>query len=81
MSRMGGAIVGEGVWITSASDVDGSAPSEGSNQSDTFSPRVVHMSDTPVTLRERCLCAPFHRTYYNRSWSTTSSRGIRGWTP
>jgi hypothetical protein len=35
-----------------------------------FSPQVSHMSQSPSTLRRRCLAAPFHSPYYR----TTSNK-------
>ena len=52
-------------------DVDTRAPSVDTRarighpeEGDTFSPRVSHMSDGVVTLRERGVRPRFHSTYY-----------------
>ena len=52
-------VVHDGLWITSVPVVDISTPTVRPARSDTFSPRVVHMSDTLATLQERCAPCTF----------------------
>ena len=68
-----------GRWKTTSVTVQTAATPRQLCRSDTFSPRVSHMSQRTATLRQRSMYPGFHSAYYRSSFSSQISR-CRGWT-